>query len=109
MPCRHWRYDASHPEWDGLCKALAQDRSWVDYVMPDSHGNFFPRSLLEKGLPGGLPMLNFPEITMWEQWPWGGYGANPFPARLSGCGTGESDKLAGGFPYSEGILKTSTR
>ena len=34
------------------------------------------------GRPGGLPMVDFPEISMYSASPWGGFGANPFPDHL---------------------------
>ena len=49
-------------------------QAWVDYIMADSHEDF-PRYPLDKGVPGGLPLVNFPEISMWGRAPWGGYGA----------------------------------
>ena len=58
-----------------------------------------------RGVPGQLPLLNFPEISMWGQNPWGGYGANPLPGRLQRLWNQTQHKLAGGFPYSEGIYE----
>jgi hypothetical protein len=100
-----WLYDTPPAgEWAGLAEFLAKDKSWVDYILADSHEDF-PRYPLEKGVPGGLPLLNFPEISMWGQDPWGGYGANPLPARLQRLWNETERKLAGGFPYSEGIYE----
>ena len=74
-----WTFDSPPAgEWEGLAECLARDKSWVDYIQADAHEDF-PRYPLEKGVPGGLPLLNFPEISMWGQNPWGGYGANPLP------------------------------
>jgi hypothetical protein len=100
-----WTFD-SPPcgEWDGLSKALAADKSWVDCIQADAHEDF-PRAPLEMGVPGGLPLLNFPEISMWGQGPWGGYGANPLPGRLQRLWDQTGRKLSGGFPYSEGIYE----
>ncbi|MCX5653077.1 MAG: hypothetical protein NTY65_00280 [Planctomycetota bacterium] len=100
-----WTYD-SPPcgEWEGLTKAIAEDKSWVDYIQADAHEDF-PRYPLETGVPGGLPLLNFPEISMWGQGPWGGYGANPLPERFQRLWHQTQKKLAGGFPYSEGIYE----
>lgn len=99
-----WTYDTPPcGEWEGLTKSLAKDKSWVDYIQADAHEDF-PRYPLEKGVPGGLPMVNFPEISMWGQSPWGGYGANPLPGRFQRLWNQTEKKLAGGFPYSEGIF-----
>jgi hypothetical protein len=92
-------------EWAGLAKALAEDKSWVDYIMADGHGNYFPKYLLETGVPGGLPLLNFPEISMFGRSPWGGYGANPAPAHFEQLWGRIKLKAGGGAPYSEGIYE----
>ena len=100
-----WTFDSPpEGEWEGLTKCLAQDKGWVDYIQADAHEDF-PRFPLDHGVPGGLPLLNFPEISMWGQNPWGGYGANPLPARLQRLWNQTEKKLSGGFPYSEGIYE----
>jgi hypothetical protein len=100
-----WTFDTPPcGEWESLEKALADDRSWADYIQADAHEDF-PRFPLERGVPGGRPMLNFPEISMWGQAPWGGYGANPLPGRLQRLWNQTKGKLSGGTPYSEGIYE----
>ena len=91
-------------EYAGLSAYLAKDKSWVDYLMVDGHGDF-PKYPLKVGAPGGLPMINFPEISMIGQYPWGGYGANPLPQRFQRLWDQTERKLAGGAPYSEGIFE----
>ena len=98
-----WCYDTPPAgEWAGLARFLETENGWLDYILADSHTDF-PRYPLEQGVPGGLPLLNFPEISMWGRSPWGGYGANPLPARLAALWQQTQGKLAGGAPYSEGI------
>ncbi|MCD4824657.1 MAG: hypothetical protein K8S55_08620 [Phycisphaerae bacterium] len=98
-----WCYDTPPAgEWEGLAGFLGQDNDWLDYVMADSHEDF-PRYPLDEGVPGGLPLLNFPEISMWGRHPWGGSGANPLPARFERLWRMTGGKLVGGMPYSEGI------
>ncbi len=100
-----WMYDTPPAgEWEGLTAALAKDHLGFDYIMADAHEDF-PRYPLDHGVPGGLPLLNFPEISMWGMSPWGGYGANPLPSHLQSLWNQVSGKLAGGFPYSEGIYE----
>jgi len=100
-----WLYDTPpEGEWEGLSRALAADGSWVDAVMADAHEDF-PRYPLDHPTPGGKALLNFPEISMWGQSPWGGYGANPLPARFERLWRQASSRLSGGFPYSEGIFE----
>ena len=100
-----WTFDTPPAgEWEALSKALAEDKTWADYIQADAHEDF-PRFPLEQGLPGDLPLLNFPEISMWGQSPWGGYGANPLPARLQRLWNQTERRLSGGTPYSEGIYE----
>jgi hypothetical protein len=42
---------------------------------------------------------------MWGNWPWGGVGANPLPARFQRLWDQVSSRVEGGFPYSEGIYE----
>lgn len=100
-----WVYDTpAAGEWEGLTKSLAAQPKWLDFVLADSHTDF-PRYPLEQGVPGNLPLVNFPEISMWGRSPWGGYGANPLPGRLERLWRQTDRKLAGGMPYSEGLYE----
>ena len=93
-------------EWRAFDKALGKPApKWVDYIMSDVFGAKFPAYPLTHGVPGNLPLLNFPEISMADSHPWGGYGANPSPARLSNLWAQTQGKLSGGYPYSEGIFE----
>ncbi len=102
-----WCYDAlgaQEGEYAGLDKSLREGNDWCHYIMADSHEDF-PRYPLEHGVPGGLPLLNFPEISMWGRYPWGGFGANPMPARFQRLWNQVKHLCQGGFPYSEGIFE----
>lgn len=99
-----WCYDVreeSDGEYEGLEQALAKDKSWVDYIMADSHEEF-PEYPLRPGSLAGLPIINFGEISMWGRFPWGGSGANPLPARFQRIWDESGHRLDGGLPYSEG-------
>jgi hypothetical protein len=104
-----WNFDLlfGRGEWVGLTEKFKKQKpDWVDYIMADEGIScVYPRYPLDKGVPGGLPLLNFPEISMWNQGPWGGYGANPFPNRLQQRWNEIKEKMSGGFPYSEGIYE----
>ncbi|MCG3147452.1 MAG: hypothetical protein PCFJNLEI_00892 [Verrucomicrobiae bacterium] len=92
-------------EWEGLSRAFAGKKpDWADYLLADDYGGF-PEYPLQHGMPGGLPGVNFPEISMNGMWPWGGFGANPRPAHWQKYWDTAGAKLAGGFPYSEGIFE----
>lgn len=100
-----WLFDYPYKtttEWEGLSKAFAKRPDWTDYIQADSHERF-PQYPLIHGVPGGLPLINFPEISMWEMIPWGGFGANPLPKRFQQLWNEVKDNVDGGFPYVEGI------
>ena len=101
-----WLFDyfGDAGEWRGLAEAFSPAPDWAHYVMADSHTTF-PEFPLREGVPGGLPMLNFPEISMWGMFPWGGFGANPLVARFRAIWASMMERSAGGFPYSEGIFE----
>lgn len=100
-----WMFDTPpEGEWQGLADYLKTEGDWLDYILADSHEEF-PQYPLEKGVPGGRPLLNFPEISMWGNWPWGGAGANPLPGRFQRLWDQSKGVVRGGFPYSEGIYE----
>lgn len=100
-----WCFDTPpEGEWEGLAQALDAGNDWLDAIMADAHEDF-PRYPLERGVPGNLPLYNFPEISMWGMSPWGGYGANPLPGRFQRLWDQVKDKVSGGAPYSEGIFE----
>ena len=101
-----WLFDFGNDqgEWTGLTKIFNEEKQFVDYIQADSHETY-PPYLMSNPVPGNLPLLNFPEISMWGQWPWGAYGANPLPERFQNLWNEVRDKVAGGFPYSEGIFE----
>lgn len=100
-----WYFDRfTQGEWAGLDRAFREKPDWVDYLMADDCTDQFPPYPLEHGVPGGLPMLSFPEISMYQSL-WGGIGANPLPRHLQSLWDMAGDLLVGGFPYSEGIFE----
>jgi hypothetical protein len=92
-------------EWAGLAHWFATRKpDWVDYLLADDYGRF-PDYIRQHGVPGNQPLLNFPEISMQRMMPWGGFGANPRLAHWQSYWDGAGTRLAGGFPYSEGIFE----
>lgn len=96
-----WLFDEE--EWELLSKSLEQEK-WADIIMADSHTTF-PRYPIDNRVPGDLPLIAFPEISMWGLWPWGGYGASFFPERYTKIWRATEGKLQGGRMYSEGIYE----
>ncbi len=101
-----WYFDRwAYGEWAGMAEKFAREKpDWVDCLMADNFEDY-PRYPLDNGVPGGLPLVNFPDISMWGQDPWGGYGANPYPGRIQKRWDETAAKLSGGYPYSEGIYE----
>ena len=93
-------------EWEAFAREVGKAKpDYADYLMVDDYGDNFPQYPLEHGVPGGLAMITFPEISMYNMWPWGGYGANPLPRHLQHIWDVCGKHVAGGFPYSEGIFE----
>ena len=67
-------------------------------------GNIGPAAI---GL--GKPIVGFPEISMHDTFPWGGFGATPLTARAQGEWNAVKGSVSGGFPYSEGIYEDITK
>ncbi len=99
-----WIFDKpdDQGEYAGLYERLKGDMSWVDYIMVDAHAEY-PRYPLEHEVI--KPVVNFPEISMWRLYPWGGFGANPLPERFHGIWNSAKRILRGGMPYSEGMYE----
>ncbi len=100
-----WYFDCyTNGEWQAFAGRINPDHAWIDYIMAEFPGKF-PDYVLQNGVPGGLPLLGFPEISMFQCAPWGGYGANPLPGYIQKMWNEAGSRLAGGFPYSEGIFE----
>ncbi len=99
-----WVFDFPDDEGEyyGLYERLNGDMSFVSFLMTDSHHDF-PKYPLEHDCP--RPIINFPEISMWSLYPWGGLGANPLPKRFQRIWDSSKRILKGGLPYSEGIYE----
>ena len=90
-------------DWEGLYKWL-ETHDGVDYILADSHTDF-PKYPLEHPTPKGIPLMTFPEISMWGRSPWGGYGATAMPKRFTRLFR-QVERIADGFmSYSEGLYE----
>ncbi len=99
-----WTFDTPpQGEWDALSESLENEK-WCDMILADSHEDF-PRYPLDKGVPGGLPLISFPEISMWGLYPWCAYGASLYPHRIAGIWRQTGGVLMGERLYSEGIYE----
>ena len=90
-------------DWPGFYRYL-ENQDWIDMILVDSGGEF-PRYPLEHPVPKGIPIVTFPEISMWGRFPWGGTGANPLPARFERIFRVCERAVQGFMLYSEGIYE----
>ena len=100
-----WTFDVptDQQEYSTLYHRLAAgEMDYVDYLMTDAHDTY-PRYVLEH--PVIRPIVNFPEISMWKLWPWGGFGATPMPRRFEAIWDSAKAVLSGGMPYTEGLYE----
>jgi len=81
----------------GIQQALAEGRfPEIKYVNPQ-HGSYGYTHDMHR------PRISFPEISMTDTAPWGGYGANPLPGKFWKLWQEHGDLEEGGDPYLEGI------
>jgi hypothetical protein len=99
-----WTFDTPYEgEWEALSRSLREDK-WCDVILADAHEDY-PRYPLDVEVPGGLPLITFPEISMWGLYPWGGFGATVLAERITKLWAEHRGKSDGGFCYSEGIFE----
>ena len=92
-------------EWAGLEKAFdRKELKWVDYfLMDDNFG--FPEYPVKHQLHKKMKIVGFPEISMKNMAPWGGFGSNPRPVHFGKYWNTVKNFYDGSFPYSEGIFE----
>ena len=59
--------------------------------------------------PDAIPMIDFPEISMYSCSPWGGYGASVLTDFLDTTDRACAGMYHGGYPYSEGIFEDANK
>lgn len=67
--------------------------------------NAFPAEVFERPKPEKYPVAYFPEISMYNMYPWGGYGVTPLPEYDTKIAEKLRGRIVGGWPYSEGIFE----
>lgn len=99
-----WWFDHHRDKGDyrGLFAAMEADgQQWFDGLLCGQDG--LP-TLSKRPAASRYPVAVFPEISMFDMTPWGGFGANPFPVEL-GHQLEQQQGVVGGWPYSEGIYE----
>ena len=95
-----WLFDDD--DWKGLYRYL-ETHEGVDCLLADSH-DAFPGYPLRHPVPRNIPIITFPEVSMWGRFPWGGTGATPLPRRFERLFR-QAEPVASGFSiYSEGLF-----
>ena len=95
-----WLFDDD--DWKGLYRYL-ETHDWIGGIVVDSHDKF-PEYPLRHPVPKNIPVITFPEVSMWGRFPWGGTGATPLPQRFERLFR-EAEPVASGFSiYSEGLF-----
>jgi hypothetical protein len=111
-----WYMDKA--ELAGVLKQLGERKDLVDGLVNED--NILPGAAGLGGMdqqPGAtapvlrqdLPVVGFPEISMHETFPWGGFGATPLTGRAQGQWNAQKKNIDGAFPYSEGIYEDITK
>ena len=104
-----WYFDKfTSGEWEGLEQKFGKEHpKWIDYILADEFTGIrrYSGKPPAHRVPGGFPLVSFPEVSMWGAFPWGGFGANPLPTHHQDLWNVGKDSLAGGMPYSEGIFE----
>ncbi len=105
--CSTWYFDRFVREWDSFNDAFNTGKyDYVSYLFGYfANDEPVPPYIREGKMPGGKRMVAFPEISMYSCSPWGGFGANPMPARMEENFRSNGSLYCGALPYSEGIFE----
>jgi len=101
-----WWFDHQH-QWgdcEGLFRYIKDGKAdWLTGILAGRHGDY--QRLYDRPSAKRYPMVWFPEISMHMMIPWGGYGANPLPDYCHEIMQRLKGRIAGCWPYSEGIYE----
>lgn len=101
-----WYMDAK--EWRSVSETLKARAGLADAIMMEEMTGV-SEPPFQDAARCGLPVLGFPEISMHDTFPWGGFGATPLTRRAEKQWNRVKPYVAGGFPYSEGIYEDLTK
>lgn len=104
-----WYFDRFvHGEWEAFYHAIQEGdyRDWISYIVAFfPEGGKIPQFIQEEKSVAGIPLIDFPEISMFGAEPWGGFGENATPNMFTNIWERTKPFFQGGFPYSEGIFE----
>ena len=101
----HFEFNMKN-EWDVFYEELKKGTyNWSPYIMTSFRSGRVASCFEKNGVPEGVHLIDFPEISMCSATPWGGFGANPITLFLDNANKNCGSWHDGGFPYSEGIFE----
>ena len=104
-----WYFDRFvNGEWEAFRRAMQEGdyAEWISYIVAFfPEGGKIPDFILKEKNIAGIPLIDFPEISMYGATPWGGFGSNATPNMFTNIWDRTGSFLHGGFPYSEGIFE----
>ncbi len=93
-------------EWNEFYPHLSDGSlNGVDYIMSFFFNGEIPDCIKKNGIPDGVRLVDFPEISMYSCSPWGGFGASVLSRFLQRTNKKSGYLYSGGYPYSEGIFE----
>lgn len=102
-----WHFDIQmEHEWETFYEPLARgEYAWSPYILTSFRSGRMPALFKQRGIPEGVHLIEFPEISMCNAKPWGGFGSNPITMFLGNSWENLGPYHDGGIPYSEGIYE----
>ncbi|MHC4123776.1 MAG: hypothetical protein ACYSSI_09405, partial [Planctomycetota bacterium] len=90
-------------EYEGLFKYISENNpTWFDGFLGLSYLRNLRKTKVDFDIKK-YPIADFPEISMFNMFPWTCWGANPHPERLIKLFYNANEHIVGGWAYSEGI------
>lgn len=96
-----WYFDET--EWQGFKDELNSNKELADMLLAENIEGY--HNIAADRSSHNVPVVGFPEISMHQTFPWGGFGATPLTARVKEQWDAVRNNTEGGFPYSEGIFE----
>lgn len=93
-----WQFDVE--EWRSLSREFSEKAPWADYVLAEG---------IVQPMSRGLPIVGFPEISMYNMRPWGGFVLLRCPTTSNHNGMPSRTAFAADFPIPKAYSRTSTR
>ncbi len=104
-----WKMDyfpKTQGEIAGVLKWLDEKHpDWLSGIITGQDEYVLQQPLLDRKDPERWPLVAFPEISMYQSYPWGGFGATALPEFNERVEALMKPYISGGWPYSEGCYE----